>query len=177
MSTDNVDLERAVEALCEVLRPQAELIASTEGRTLSSCLVSLIRPLVKSYLDPDAPCATLRLVDNRTKPWKASMQFWDISEGDERGELLAETDPEIYTGLGGITEAIWEYVNQVHEEDGVTHNDISAMRDTLMAKRMAGIRPAISRGDGKATLKIYYATDPSRKYLCAVDIARVEKSA
>lgn len=177
MSNKDIELEDAVEAVCEALRPQAEIVAANTGRELASCLVSLFRPLAKSYVDPELPSATERVVDNRTRPWKAYMNFFDITEGTgTKAYHIAETDEEIYVGLQAITEAVWDYVDQIHERDNTTHYDIAALSETNMKKKMAGIRPAISRGGGTATLRIYYAIDQSHKFLCLVEVSRCEKS-
>tara|TARA_R110000772_G_C13310278_1_gene440252 strand:+ start:35153 stop:35668 length:516 start_codon:yes stop_codon:yes gene_type:complete len=140
-------------AACEALEPEARAEARASGRTMASCMHSLMLPTIKAYLDPDG--GKERQEDAREKRWHVVIRFWDVSDGFDNGHLEADnTDKgEIMVGLKSVGFKLQEYAETLYGKD----HGIEVFSDRRMANRIGGAHPAISRGDGTCTLRMEYS--------------------
>ena len=168
--SNHENIEDAMAVICKALEPQAQIMASGTGRTLQSCLATLIRPMIGHYLHPETKSQGNKDVDLRERMWTVTIQFWDITQNIDRPDLLADNEGEQIRGLNTVIDVVREYADQMHEDYGV--DDIPEFDMLKMQKRMHGMRPAISRGGGKATLRINYALEEHLNYYCSIDLER-----
>lgn len=169
LSTNQVaDLRQCAKDICNSLKHTATLEAKRTKREICAVIISEFRKYVKDEVDPQAAAKA----DSRESMWQINMHFWDVSEGSDRGELVAQTDPETVRGFHGVTTAILEYAIQAHPELELAN--LRPFSAENLAKRMGGIRPAISRGGGTATTKIQYQV-AGKYYSCIVTVARAGK--
>ena len=163
-------LHQAVSLICERLRPAAQTMAASSGREVSSCLATLLRPMIVNYLDTGETINIEKERDHRTRLWQVRITLWDVSRGEEEGEMLFSTPvPETIRGLRDVGYRIRDVAADVHSLDSPSL--IREFTGQNMAKRMGGMHPAIVRGKGKATTRIRYIVD-ERAYICQVDISR-----
>lgn len=169
--TENAEiLHQAVALICERLKPAAQTMAASSGRAVSSCLSTLLRPMIVNYLGTGETINIEKERDHRTRLWQVRIFLWDTSRGEEEGELLFFTPvPETIRGLRDVGERIRDVAAEVHSLD--TPSIISEFTVQNMTKRMGGMHPAIVRGKGKATTRVRYVVD-ERAYICQVDISR-----
>ena len=164
------DLRQSAKLICSSLNHAATLEAKRTNREIYAVIVSEFRRYVREQIDPKYIAAR---IDTREAMWNVSLLFWDVSEGSDRGDLIAETEKtELVRGFHGVTALILDYAAQVHPElDVATLRPFAAEN---LAKRMGGIRPAISRGGGTATTKIQYQVG-DKYYNCIVTVTRAGK--
>lgn len=166
------DLTLHLTAVVDILRPMAEQMEDGTGRTITSCLSTLILQELKYIEHPSTRPKDGATTDGRFRKWKLDFKYWEISEGMSRGTLLAESEQdEVVTGMDAVCDLIREYTSRVHE---VVLTDASNAEFTIpnMLRRLGGMRPAISRGGGKAYLKIHYELGTKEKFYLVVGISR-----
>jgi len=155
-----------------ILRPMAEKMEDVSGRTVTSCLSTLILQELKYIEHPSTRPKDGATMDGRFRKWKLDFKFWEISEGMARGTLLAESEEdEVVTGMDAVCELIREYTAKVHE---IVLTDTANAEFAIpnMLRRLGGMRPAISRGGGLAHLKIHYDLGTKEKFYLVVGIRR-----
>ncbi len=170
---DEAKLVAAAEVICKVLMDRAQKLAESTERKIGSCIMTLMRPYVWAYLEPEI--RALRF-DNRERFWEVAIYFWDIATDQSSAELIGKSSIEEVRGMNKISELIRSFVADIHKPDGLTCDHFPEFDPVRMAKRLGGMRPAISRGDGKATLRIYYKVSEDKRYLCQVDIKRTDRA-
>ena len=166
-------IEQALTVLCEAYQPQARAMASATGRREESCLVSLLRPLIRArlYGDEDSLHSAINGVDMRTRTWCVSVKFWDITHGHARADVLAQSDGDTVKGMPAVAELIREYADQVHESAGVSVDELPEFGVDKLIRRLNGMRPAISRNRGQASGRFYYEL-PTGLYMCTLLLER-----
>lgn len=163
-------LHQAVAIVCERLKPAAQQMAATSGRSVSSCIATMLRPMIVNYMDTGEAVNMDKERDHRTRNWEVRILLWDMSHGEEEGELLFSTPtPETIRGLRSVGERIREVAAETHGLG--TASSVREFTTQSMVKRMGGMHPAIVRGRGKATTRIRYLVDET-PYICQVDISR-----
>ena len=163
-------LHQAVAVVCDRLRGPAVQLAASSGRAVSSCLATLLRPMIVNYLDTGEAVNMNKERDHRTRNWDVRILLWNISHGEEEGEILFSTPtPERIRGLRSVGERIREVAAETHGLG--TASSVREFTAQSMVKRMGGMHPAIVRGQGKATTRIRYLVDET-PYICQVDISR-----
>lgn len=159
--------QEAVNAACEQVVREAKFMAERTGRKLPSCLATIMLPYVKNYVDPQGGEA-LAHHDNRVRSWHVHIYFWDVSQGNDGAMLLAENDGgETVRGMSEIAELLIEYKGHRHGE----FTEIEKFTPTELSKRLGGMRPAISRGNGQAVTRIFYEV-AEKHFMCQVEIQR-----
>jgi len=171
MGPAEIEFNDALEVICSALLHKAEVLADCSSRTVISCLTSLLRKEVAAHLTPGARTGK-SLTDNRERKWSVKIWFWDVTHGMAMAELIAENDDEIIQGLPAIGDAIREYAQDLHNEDGFDASKLSEFSAVARAKRMGGMHPAISKGGGEATLRVRYTFGDEKYYICQADISR-----
>jgi len=167
----DMEFSEALASICTTLMPRAEILAEGTGRTVISCLSSILRKELGTYVTPGAGRYST-VSDNRERKWLVKIWFWDVTAGDGEGELIAENDAEIISGLPALGVAICEYAQEIHGEDGYDASELPEFGAVAMAKRMGGMHPAISKGGGEATLRVRYAFGDGKRYVCQADVSR-----
>ena len=163
-------LHQAVAVVCDRLKGPAQQMAAASGRSVSSCLATMLRPMIVNYLDTGEAVNMDKERDHRTRNWEVRMYVADISRGEAESELLFSTPtPETIRGLRSVGERIREVAVEVHGLG--TASSVREFTTQSMVKRMGGMHPAIVRGQGKATTRIRYLVDET-PYICQVDISR-----
>ena len=165
-------LDAAVKVIVNALRPAAEMEAKRENRSVVAVISSAFRPMIANEVDPAKQGTKELSEDNRTKKWQVSIVFSDVSGGMEMADVIADNEGEIILGLKAIGLVLIEYAKELHINDGHDAYLIPEFTQTNMAKRMAGMHPAISRGGGEATTVIKYTFGDDKYYMCVVKISR-----
>ncbi len=166
---------KAIVHICEELKPVADCQAKQSNRSTLSCLMTMLRPHIAYELDPTKTSGQREAPDSRAKPWSVEVTFWEVSDGLKNGDLLAECEEETVHGMDGVLAVVQGDVVAMHEERIKEAPDIAEFSDISLKRRLGGLRPAISRGGGTATLRIYYSINPSERLLCSVRVTRVKK--
>lgn len=156
----------AVATLIEILRPAAEEEAERGSRTLKSCLTSAVRQYIEA-----AVVTRPRDVDGRETLWQVKMYFWDINEGADRADKIAESNVETVRGFNEVGRLIQEYAGNTHPAATDLTDLDGPFEYAELIRRLGTIRPAISRGGGSATMRLRYVLKNIR-YICQVDIKR-----
>jgi len=169
------EFNKAIARICEELKPLVERQAQLSGRTLVSCFMSMLRPHILYALDPTLVEGKSSAPDTRAKTWSIEVTFWDVSQGRKNADLLAECAEEVVLGMDGVLLAIQGDVIAMHEGKVKRASDIPEFSDLSLKRRLGGLRPAISRGGGSATLRVYYSVGLSDRLLCAIRVARIKK--
>ena len=157
--------QAAVNAACEQVLTEATFMAERTGRKLPSCLATVMLPYVKNYVDPQGGEALARF-DNRVRAWKVKVYFWDVSQGNDGAVLLADSEPEVVQGMAEVGALLVEYKEVRHPD-----TDIEKFSTVELSKRLGGMRPAISRGNGQAVTRIFYQV-AEKHFMCQVEIQR-----
>lgn len=165
---DEEAVKAAVSTIVKVMLPEAKKRAELTSRAPYSVLTSLLRPYIDEAVTPRK---VKRTVDNRTRLWWFKIYFWDITNGLEAGDLIAQSDLENERGFDAIVCLIRQWVKEVHAGIHWLMDQDHDFNELSLKKRLGGLRPAITRGSGKATLRIYYVVH-GKRYLCQVDISR-----
>lgn len=92
------------------------------------------------------------LDDARAKPYRVTVQIWDTAGGEDRGELVGETDPETVAGLAAVCGAIEAAVCELHEEPRET----APCGAGPLIQRLPTFRTILSRNGGEAIMRARY---------------------
>jgi len=161
-------LNVVIDELLTIVRDRAR----ASGKTEISCMMTELRPYVARVLDPTIPELT---PDSRTKDWDVTVTFWDISTGRENADQLGECDPQVARGMEGVRKVIQQMVEEMYEQVSEAQ-DIPEFTDISLKRRLGGLRPSISRGRGRATLRVYYSLSHASRHMCTVLVARPEEN-
>jgi hypothetical protein len=169
-----LELARKVVAL---QAEDAETIAAEKGRTSYSVHASLFRaPLRQACLEAGLDTGTVS--DKRMQAFCFTPILWDVTSGDDNAEELGRGDEETVHGLTSVTDKCAEIIAESH----VGHEVQSAeelppeVSAAELTKRAANFRVQISRGNGRATLRIRYEIGGSR-FMLTADVRRSDVDA
>ncbi len=170
LEQDARELEEALDVICGALQPGAEALASATGRTVLSCITTLLRPMLANYLATGHPINLAKEQDNRTRQWSVKLYIYNLTLSEDVPDLEFESEVELVRGLPAVGEVIRETVADHHDLD--SPEELAPFTSLRMAKRMGGMYPAVVRGNGKAITRIPYVLD-GQSYLCLVEVSRV----
>jgi len=161
-------LEDKIAAICEEMLPAATTLSEAENRELVNCLVTIFRAHARAWVYPETVESS---VDFRTRKWAVRLIFWNVAEGNERGEIIGESEEdEIASGLFAVAKIIREYAELMHGAE-VDISTIEIFTDLRLNKRLTGMRPAISKGGGVASTKLNYLID-GVPHMCVATVSR-----
>jgi len=169
-----MDRETLIQDVYEAFKQDAEAEQTRTGRTLISCLMTLLRPRFVEAIAPRGE-GTMKNEDGREKRWTVETTFWDVTNGIARADLIGECDKETVKGMGGVQALLEEYVVSMHHKSIRESWDIPEFSATSLKRRLGGLRPSISRGEGASTLRIYYSLGAISRFLCQCLVTRCEK--
>lgn len=157
-------------ALAELL-PKAEALAKLQDRTTKACLASLLQPYIKGFLQPDFP---KERKDARTRKWNIKLKYINSIDGTNY-DVVAECAAQLVCGYAEVVEAIRETTREVHEEEGDTFilDEAVDFSPDDLRDRFNSLRPAISRGGGRAKMYTQYVVD-SVPFTCILFVSREE---
>lgn len=165
-------LDKLKEGLNDLI-VEAREDAERQNRTIISCLSSALRPYLELYLDPTSGKLA---PDKRSRKWAVEITFWDITEGKGAADLVGECCKEVVTGFDGVWELIQEMVEGMYEEVEKAEH-ITIFGTVSLKRRLGGLRPSLSRGGGRATLRLTYAVPGDKWHLCTVLVTHPEDKA
>lgn len=169
-----MDRETLIQDVYEAFKQDAEVEQTRTGKTLISCLMTMLRPHFLEAISPRGE-GTLLNEDGRQKQWIVEISFWDVSNGVDRADLVGECEKETVKGMAGVQAALEEYVVPMHSRYIKKPGDIPEFSATGLKRRLGGLRPSISRGEGVGTLRIYYTLGTTSRFLCQCQVTRYEK--
>ena len=152
----------------------AETIAADKGRTSYSVHASLFRaPLRQACLE--AGLETGSASDKRAQKFCFVPVLWDVTGGDDKAEELGRGEEERVRGLAMVTDKCAEIIADSHVGHEVeTADDLPlSVSAGELAKRAANFRVQISRGNGRAMLRIRYEIGESR-FMLTADVRRAD---
>lgn len=165
--TNNPDpVKDAIAQLHDAILPAAQLQAQTSGRTILSCMTTMVRAMLRSHMQPPKMD---RGRDIRMRDWKVKIYFWDITYGFEGGVLLGENSGsgDTITGLQAVVPFVKQYASDMHPGE-----QLDVFGGGPLRQRFGGLYSAISKGSGKASTRLHYKID-DKKLMCQVDISRI----
>lgn len=157
--------DTAMKEVFDTLLPKAKHLAAGSDRGLKACMISLLQPLAKEYIDPGVKAAK---VDRRTKKWNIQLRILEAGSGPDSYHLIAESDVEVVKGHAGAVKRFLEMVTDAH---GKSIKGVSELQPALLLMRFTSLRPTISRAGGMATLNTKYVLD-NRIYSCILRVSR-----
>lgn len=168
------DRETLIQDVYEAFKQDAEAEQTHTGKTLISCLMTALRPHFVEAISPRGE-GSLRTEDGRQKQWDVEISFWDVTNGADRAEHVGQCDKTTVRGMSGVQELLEDYTVDMHSETIVKSEEIPEFAATSLKRRLGGLRPSISRGEGMGTLRIYYSLGLTSRYLCLCQVSRHEK--
>ena len=169
-----MDRETLIQDVYEAFKQDAEAEQTRTGRTLVSCLMTLLRPHFVEAIAPRGE-GTMKNEDGREKQWTVETSFWDVTNGMNKADLVQECEEETVRGMGGVQTLLEDYVVLAHPKRVKEPADIPEFSATSLKRRLGGLRPSICRGEGEGTLRIYYSLGCTSRFLCQCLVSRFEK--
>lgn len=124
-----------------------ESIDIKAGKKPSTIVIAYLREYVREFYrahgDDD--------FDGRARPFEYILQIWDVATGEDRGELMAESDAERVKGLAAVCSAIAGHIADFHEDEAL-RDHVTA--DTL--RRLPTFRTSLSVAGGEAMMRVRY---------------------
>ncbi len=149
---DQQYVEEVLDELSDVFKTDVDALVRLEGKSAYSALSALLRPFIKtSYIGESVNEREFR--DNRTRDWSVKVYIWDQGNGAQTGELVQEYSHEICNGMTGVGQWLRECMEQQH---GVEAEHMEPFTERVMKQRMGGMHAAVSKGGGKASMRIKY---------------------
>lgn len=169
--TDNIILHEHLSVIVKLKRKEAELLAKATGRSVLSCLGTLIRPHIGYVLDPSTEPSE---GDARERDWRIKFETWDVSGGNHGGFAIAESEENVVSGLDSVVDEIVDYMKKLYEKrDFCPVDKINKFNTTSLKKRLHGLRPTISRSGGYGRTTIRYVVD-DKIFVMVINICRAE---
>lgn len=147
-----VDEKKLAEILDELV-VEAKEISRVNDRDLVNCIMTMLRKPVQWYVDPASKPS---IIDHREANWNVQLRFWSFPPGEKYGEDLDFTEPDLVRGFDGIVNYLREWIYEMHEKSGEDLELIPEFTKLALQRRLGGMRPAISRGGGRAVTTIPY---------------------
>ncbi len=149
---DRQYVEEVLEELQDVFKTDVDALVRLEGKSAYSALSVLLRPFIKTaYIGETANEREFR--DNRTRDWAVKVFIWDMGTGKETGELVQEYRTQICTGMTGVGRWLRSAMEEQH---GTEPDHVEQFTERVMKQRMGGMHAAVSKGGGKASMRIKY---------------------
>ncbi len=149
---DRQYVEEVLEELQDVFKTDVDALVRLEGKSAYSALTSLLRPFIKtSYVGETVNEREFR--DNRTRDWSVKVYIWDMGNGSQTGELVHEYSHEICNGMVGVGQWLRQAMEDQH---GTEPDHVEPFTERVMKQRMGGMHAAVSKGGGKASMRIKY---------------------
>jgi hypothetical protein len=150
----------------------AELLSAPQvtGVPYATALHAAFWPYVSAAAEQVTPAETppeavhATPADRRTRLWQVTLRFWATPPAGP--ELVAETDPAVIEGTGGLPAAVADTAAQLHGEVPAAL-DAEHVRPTLPQ-----LRNNLGRR-GAAVLRLPYVWE-EQAYLCQVDVVRLD---
>ena len=168
--------EDALDLVMQAVEPDATDMAQSTGRTVPSCMSTIVREMMKQKYEYGTIKAIEDSKDARLRQFTIKFWWWDVYGGLSNADLLAETDPEEVAGLEGIREAVQEYADALYQSFGKTHEDIDEMSSENLMRKLKNLRTTISRKGGHGTLRVYYTSPQTNSpCMCQCEVTRAQK--
>ena len=167
-----ISFKRALGVVVNSKLPEAEKLADATGRSVLSCLSTIIRPHIGYHLNPET---TPSEIDHREREWKFTMQIYDLRQGMVGAPLVDERKDVIVVGMETIANDMTRFVRHCHSRAEYAPPEAQEFNPVNLKKRLGGMRPAISKSGGYANTSIQYVVDDDH-YLLTVQMCRAELS-
>ncbi len=149
---DRQYVEEVLDELKDVFKTDVDALVRLEGKSAFSALSALLRPYIKTAYIGETPNEVV-FRDNRTRDWAVKVYLWDMGNGAQTGELGKEYDTKICTGMTEVGQWLRDAMEEHH---GVEPDHLEPFTERVMKQRMGGMHAAVSKGGGKASLRIKY---------------------
>lgn len=123
--------------------------------------------------------------DGRAGWWRFRVRLYDMHVNQM--EPIADSDSDLEADQPGreMVRGLWKVAQEAAVAAGQFHKEtLRGITGEALEKKVRGLRPTLSRNNGKATMRIPYDTLDSFKdqpgaerYLIRVDVLKVEESA
>lgn len=148
------EFDESLEVVMDYLFPDVEKMQLLTQKNELNCMAAIIRRHVKQVMEePDEG-----YVDGRKKPWCVEMVFFHYGS-DGQVDRIAESGVELVYGFEAVRDLIHEFLSNTHPNDEIDFENNAQISDCNLAKRLGGMRPAISKGGGTAQTSLRYVVD------------------
>tara|TARA_R110000772_G_scaffold2839_1_gene10326 strand:- start:36251 stop:36805 length:555 start_codon:yes stop_codon:yes gene_type:complete len=160
------EFKEALKIVLEELTPKAKSLAEGSERAVTSCISSLMLPHIKQHFNPTTAKA---IYDNRKRKWNVQLTFL-VSHDATQYELTAESGVEVVNGYSDAIKLMRDYVADVHADQGVDIDELEDFSEENLRHRFNSLRPAISRGGGRARMVTQYVVN-EHHYSCVLRVS------
>jgi hypothetical protein len=155
----------AVEEILSTLSPgdiptNGTLVAAVHARLWPYVAAAVAAAVAARDLPPSGSS------DRRIRPWQYTARFWNLD-----GELIAETDPCIMQGTGGLPLIVLGLARELHGGAELQ----APMTAEGVKERLPQLRNNLGRADS-ATLRMSYTaqgTGLTGSFACQIDVYRL----
>lgn len=161
------DLTEPITSAVEALHEKAAAEARRSGRSVLSCVMTKLRPYVRAALNEIDPGHAGG--DGRQRPYCVSAKFWDVTGGEQHGELEAEADEVTARSLAAALDEVAGWIRDFCDKEEPPEEASTA----AIQGRIANLRSMVTRGGGEAVFRVRFALD-GRSYLVTAPVSRGE---
>lgn len=123
------------------------------------------------------------LADGRAGWWSFRVRLYDMTVN--RAEPICDSDADREADQPGaeVVRGMWKVAHEAAEAAAQWHGSVlRGVSDAVLEKKIRGLRPTLSRNNGRATMRIPYDTLESfqdkpdtERYMIRVDILRADE--
>jgi hypothetical protein len=160
---DKIQLSELAKQVVETLTPIVTAEGAPRRVSLASAVASAFRPfLLHAAGEGPEPKLLRDFRDRRYRLYRVSLEFWDMERSERIADSIGrEYDGNVVSMYGGETvegldeaaETVASYARQIALEKREYETIILAFQADDMRRAFANLRPALSRGEGRATMR------------------------